>query len=126
VQLAGGMFAPSLQCSRGAMLDIGALTFLSYGVTIRASQRVEIGRRCQIASMVLIRDANDDITGPVRIGDDVWLAYGAIIEPGVTIGDGSVISAGSVVRHDIPPFSLAQGNPATWVPLQDRRTGGAE
>ena len=125
VQLAGGMFATSLHCDRGAMLDIGALTFLSYGVAIRATQRVEIGRRCQIASMVLIRDANEFETGPVRIGDDVWLAYGAIVEPGVTIGAGSVVSAGSVVRDDIPPFSLAQGNPATWVPLEERRTGGA-
>ncbi|MCC7053608.1 MAG: acyltransferase [Gemmatimonadaceae bacterium] len=125
VQLAAGMFATSLHCGPGATLDIGALTFLSYGVSIRAKHHVQVGRRCQIASMVLIRDENELSAGPVRIGDDVWLAYGVIVEPGVTIGEGSVVSAGSVVRDDVPPFSLAQGNPATWVPLRDRRTGDA-
>ncbi len=117
VQLAGGMFATKLTTLEGATLSIEANTLLSYGVTIRTARRIRIGKRCQIASMVVIRDQNEHTIAPVNIGDDVWLAYGAIIEPGVTIGAHSVIGAGAVVRSDVPPFSLAQGNPATWTTI---------
>ncbi|MDP4093040.1 MAG: DapH/DapD/GlmU-related protein [Bacillota bacterium] len=48
----------------------------------------------------------------VTIGNDVWIAARVIILPGVTIGDGAVIGAGSVVTRDIPPMAVAAGNPA--------------
>lgn len=48
---------------------------------------------------------------PIHIGNRVWLATGVIVCPGVTIGDGTVIAAGSVVTHDIPPHVLAGGVP---------------
>lgn len=51
----------------------------------------------------------------VQICDDVFVGAGAIICPGVTIGEGSVIGAGSVVTKDIPPHSLAYGNPCRVV-----------
>ena len=50
--------------------------------------------------------------GPVIIGNNVWIGDKATILPGVTIGDGAVIAANSVVTKDIPPFSVAAGNPA--------------
>lgn len=50
--------------------------------------------------------------GAVAIGSDVWLGHQALILSGVTIGDGAVVGAGSVVRHDIPPYAIAAGNPA--------------
>lgn len=49
---------------------------------------------------------------PVRIGNDVWIGDRVILLPGVSIGDGCIIGAGSVVTHSIPPFTVAAGNPA--------------
>ncbi len=49
---------------------------------------------------------------PVLIGNDVWIGGRVIILPGIKVGDGSVIGAGSVVTKDIPPFSIVGGNPA--------------
>ena len=48
---------------------------------------------------------------PVRIGNDCWFRANVVVCPGVTIGDGCVIGAGSVVTRDIPPLSFAAGNP---------------
>ena len=50
-------------------------------------------------------------TSPVKIGNDVWIGYGAIITKGVSIGDGCVIGANSVVTLDIPSYSVAVGAP---------------
>ena len=49
---------------------------------------------------------------PIRIGSDVWVGGGAIILPGVTIEDRTVVGAGTVVIHDVPPASVVVGNPA--------------
>jgi maltose O-acetyltransferase len=51
----------------------------------------------------------------VRIGDRVWIAYRAIILPGVTIGEGAVVGAGSVVTKDVEPYTIVAGNPARVV-----------
>jgi maltose O-acetyltransferase len=48
---------------------------------------------------------------PITIGDDVWIGAGTIVFPGVTIGDGASIGAGSLVTTDIPPHTLAYGQP---------------
>jgi len=50
--------------------------------------------------------------GPIVIGNDVWIGYRAIILSGVTIGDGAVVGAGSVVTKDVPPYTVVAGNPA--------------
>jgi acetyltransferase-like isoleucine patch superfamily enzyme len=50
--------------------------------------------------------------GDVRIGDHVWIGYRAIIMPGVTLGDGVVVAAGSVVTHDVAPYAIVAGVPA--------------
>ena len=53
-----------------------------------------------------------DKGGDVIIGNHVWIAYRAIILPGITIGDGAVVGASSVVTKDIPPYTIVAGNPA--------------
>lgn len=50
--------------------------------------------------------------GAVVVGNDVWLGHQTLVLSGVTIGDGAIIGAGSVVRHDIPPYAIVAGNPA--------------
>lgn len=49
---------------------------------------------------------------PITIGNDVWIGHGAFILPGVTIGDGAVVGAMSVVTRDVPPYAIVAGNPA--------------
>jgi acetyltransferase-like isoleucine patch superfamily enzyme len=113
-----GMLAAELRCHAGAHLSIGEQCTFNYGFSIEAHQSVRIGRRCMIASLVRISDGDSGKTAPVVIGDDVWLAHGAIIGPGVEIGAGSVVSAGSVVTTSVPPGHLALGNPARVLPLE--------
>jgi len=85
---------------------------------------LEIGDNCLIAGGVKICGVQHGMDSvevpmrqqaprelPIRIEEDVWVGMGSIIMPGVTIGKGSVIGAGSVVTGDIPPFSVAYGTP---------------
>lgn len=60
-----------------------------------------------------------DYAAPVVVENDVWICANSIILPGVTIGRGSVIGAGSIVNKDIPPFSIAVGSPAK--PIKKRK-----
>ena len=53
-----------------------------------------------------------DEGGDIVIGDRAWIAYGALILPGVTVGEGAVVGAGAVVAKDVPPFAIVAGNPA--------------
>lgn len=56
-----------------------------------------------------------DRGGDVVIGDRVWIAYRAIILPGVTIGEGAVIAAGAVVTKNVEPYTIVAGNPARYI-----------
>jgi acetyltransferase-like isoleucine patch superfamily enzyme len=114
----------------GASIVIGDDVGMS-GTVVCAALSVHIGRECLIGSRVLIVDndfhplrpegrrASDDpsaiAAAPVRIGDRVFIGAGSIVLKGVSIGEGSVIGAGSVVTQDVPPMSLAAGNPARVV-----------
>lgn len=107
----------------GRDLRVGANSQL--GVNCRIDRDVTIGRDHVMGPNVTIMTvghAFEDPSMPVReqgalprrpvvIGNDVWLATNVIIMPGVTIGDGSVVGANTVVTKDIPPYSVAVGNP---------------
>jgi acetyltransferase-like isoleucine patch superfamily enzyme len=126
--LLGGMIPTGLVCARGGALAIGAGTIFNYGVSVTVSRSVTIGDRCQLGSFVRIADRNGKKAGPIVIGADVWIAHGATIEPGVNIGAGSVISAGTTVTGDVPPDTLAIGSPMRCMSLSlrsDRNDGRA-
>ena len=60
---------------------------------------------------------------PIRIGDAAWIGFDAVILPGVTIGEGSVVGCRSVVAADVPPYTVAAGNPARVIrALKDRKS----
>lgn len=104
-------------------LEIGAGTYINYGTAIAAVQHVSIGANCSIGTHVIIMDSSFHRVEPERrneapepapvvLQSNVWLGARVIVLPGVTIGAGSVIGAGGVVTKDIPPRSVAVGNPA--------------
>jgi acetyltransferase-like isoleucine patch superfamily enzyme len=108
-----------------AVIEIGANTRI-HGSCIHAYKKISIGRNCLIAANCQIFDGNGhDLSFPdvenrihtigdareIVIEDNVWIGANCIILPGVRIGFGSVISAGSIVHKDIPPMCLAGGNP---------------
>ncbi len=111
-----GMIPQELICSPGGELRIGPGSMFNYGSSVGASGSVRIGARCMFGSYAHIHDLPGK---PIVIGDDVWVAHGAVVEPGCTIGDRSVIAAGAVVSGEVPPMTLAVGSPATLVPLKD-------
>ncbi len=116
------MVEQPLFCTYGYNVTVGDNFFLNVNGKLMDSGKITIGDNVFIAPNVCIiteehsmnleeRIAGLEYTRPVTIGDGVWICTGALILPGVTIGDGSVIGAGSVVTKDIPPRSLAVGNP---------------
>ena len=94
--------------------------FANENVTITCANHIKIGKNAHIAREAVIRDYDGHYietpdyrtSKPVIIGDNVWIGYRAMILKGVTIGDGAVIAANSVVTKDVPPFSIVAGNPA--------------
>ncbi len=106
----------------GAELSIGEGTYLNWGCTVVARQRVEIGQWCAIAWNVSIMDSDfhrldgaGPTTVPVRIGNFVWIGANVTILKGVTVGDGAVIAAGALVTEDVPAAALVAGVPARVV-----------
>ncbi len=60
----------------------------------------------------------NEVRGDTVIGNDVWIGMEAIILPGVTVGDGAIVAAKSVVPHDVPPYAIVAGNPAKTVKMR--------
>lgn len=56
-----------------------------------------------------------DLRGDLVVGNDVWIGYSALLLAGITVGDGAVVAAGSVVTSDVPPYAIVAGNPARVV-----------
>ena len=119
----GAVIRPPFYCDYGYNIRIGRDVFLNFNCVVLDVVAVTVGARTLIGPAVQIytadhpRDPTVRQTGvefgrPIQIGQDVWIGGGAIILPGVTIGDNAVIGAGSVVTRDVPEGSIARGNPA--------------
>jgi maltose O-acetyltransferase len=113
---------PPFFCDYGFNIALGSKVFFNFNCVVLDVMRVEIGSNVLFGPSVQIYTATHPISAaerrkglefakPVSIGCDVWVGGGAIICPGVTIGDRSVIGAGSVVTRSIPPDVFAAGNP---------------
>ena len=118
--------------------------YTAYGLEIRVGQRVFINQNCTLYDFAEVRIGDDVMIGPnvsllsaghpvapsqrraalvgkpIVIERNVWIAGGATIIGGVTVGENSVVAAGSVVTKDVPPNTLVGGNPARVIrPIGD-------
>jgi len=111
-------------CNPEANIKIGENTTIGYYTFIFASESITIGKNCMIAPYVYIVDSDhgikkntlmnsqSNISQPIKIGNDVWIAAKVTILKGVEIGDGAVVAANSVVNKNIPPYEIHGGIPA--------------
>lgn len=121
VQIRSTIVRCELLAYPGGRLEIGPRTYINFGCSITARASVRIGADCLLGPYTSIHDdafhdiedrARQPTPRPVVIGAGVWLGERVIVLPGVTIGDGAVVGAGAVVTRDVPPRSVAAGNPA--------------
>lgn len=103
-------------------VKIGKNVIVMNGCLMMAAGGITIGDETQIAANVQLISNNHDLEDrnvitckPINIGKRVWVGAGAIILPGVAIGDNSVVGAGSVVTKDVPADTIVAGNPAKFI-----------
>ena len=114
---------PPFYCDYGTHIEIGKNFFANYNCTIIDVGRVRIGDNVLFGPNVSIYTAGHPLHPATRntayeygidvsIGDNVWIGGNVVVCPGVSIGENSVVGAGSVVTRDVPPWSVVAGNPA--------------
>jgi maltose O-acetyltransferase len=122
----GSEIKPPLRCDYGSRIRVGARTFVNYGLVALDVASIEIGDDVQIGPNVQLltpthpidadtRRAKWEAAEPIVIETNVWLGGGVIVLPGVTIGENTVVGAGSIVTKDLAPNVVAAGNPARVV-----------
>jgi acetyltransferase-like isoleucine patch superfamily enzyme len=120
-----------IRCHEGEV-RIGAKTVMGEECTISAYQHVSIGEQCIVADRVMLIDFDHAVTEverpirvqgiykrDVRVGNNVWIGYGAQILRGVTVGDNSIIGASAVVSRDVPANAVVAGIPARIVRMRE-------
>jgi acetyltransferase-like isoleucine patch superfamily enzyme len=113
-------------------LRIGAKTVFGQECTISAFQHISIGRECIIADRVMLIDFDHGVVETerpirqqgiykrdVRIGNNVWIGYGACFLRGVTVGDNVVVGTYAVVNRDVPSNAVVAGVPARVLRMRD-------
>lgn len=111
-------------CGIGAYSHITAINGIFIGNNVRMGKGILITDNAHGASDRELLDKSPRerplvSKGKVVIEDNVWLGEKSSVMPGVTIGRGSIIAAGAVVTHDVPPYSVAAGNPARVIKRLD-------
>lgn len=126
LKLFGAKIAAGVRIQGGAevwqpwKLTIGENSWIDGGVKLYSVDEIVIGANAVVSEGAFICTASHDVrsetfelvTKPIKIGDMAWVAGRAIVLPGVTIGEGAVVAAGSVVTKDVEPWTVVGGNPA--------------
>jgi acetyltransferase-like isoleucine patch superfamily enzyme len=120
-----------IRCHEG-LVSIGAKTVLGQECTISSYQHVSVGRECVIADRVMLIDFDHgaaEVERPirlqgiykrdVRVGNNVWIGYGASILRGVTVGDNAIVGTSAVVTRDVPANAVVGGIPARVIRMRD-------
>jgi maltose O-acetyltransferase len=114
---------PPFHCDYGFNVSVGERFYANVGCVFLDCAPVHIGDRVLFGPAVHLYTATHPLDAdtrrrgleyarPISIGDDVWIGGGAIVLPGVTIGDRAVVGAGSVVSSDVSADTCVAGNPA--------------
>lgn len=117
---------PPFRCDYGEQITVGDDLFANFGCVFLDVCSVTFGDRCLLGPGVHVytathpldaaaRAAGVEYGEPVSAGDDVWIGGRAVVNPGVSIGDRSVVASGAVVTRDVPDDVVVQGNPAEVV-----------
>lgn len=125
----------AVRYSDSPVLDVGDGSSIGHNASFVVGKRISIGKDCLIGNDVIVFDAPGHPTWaplrrvgaaappeavkPVTISDNVWIGQRVIICPGVTVGEGAVVSAGSVVMLDVAPYTIVAGNPARRISYVD-------
>jgi maltose O-acetyltransferase len=119
----GAVIRPPFFCDYGSNIRVGKNLFANFDCVFLDCATIDIGDDVQIGPAVQLYTATHPLdpavrrsglegAKPIRIGDNVWLGGGAIVLPGVVVGDDAAVGAGSVVTRDVPPGATVVGNPA--------------
>jgi maltose O-acetyltransferase len=120
----------------GTYITVGAGSFINYGLTALDVAPITIGRDVQMGPNVQLltpthpldpQQRRDKVESakPIVIADNVWIGGGAIVLPGVTVGENSVVGGGAVVTRDVPPNTVVVGNPARVIRHLDESKAAA-
>ena len=111
---------PPIYTDCGKNITVGKNVFINMCCKFQDQGGITIGDGCLVGHNVTFATLNHDFNpenraslhpSPIKIGKNVWIGSDVTILPGVTVGDGAVIGAGSVVTKNVPPNSIAVGNP---------------
>ncbi|HEX9997723.1 MAG TPA: sugar O-acetyltransferase [Abditibacterium sp.] len=113
---------PPFRCDYGFNIFLGQNFYANFGVVMLDCAEIRIGDNVLLGPNVQLYAAHHplspedrlstrELASPITIGNNVWIGGNAIVLPGVSIGDNSVIGAGSVVTKDVPANAVAAGNP---------------
>lgn len=121
---------PPFQCDYGSNIYLGENVYFNFNCVVLDVCPVTIGDHTLIGPAVQIYTATHPMNAelrrqqefgkPITIGSDVWIGGGAVLCPGITIGDRTVIGAGSVVTKDLPADVFAAGNPCRVIRAIDQ------
>ena len=124
---------PPFHTDCGKNIAVGKNVFINSGCKFQDQGGIVIGDGALIGHNVVlatlnhslaVRDRQDLIPGPIRIGKNAWIGSNVTILPGVTVGDGAVVAAGAVVTKDVPAYTVAGGVPARVLrPLTEEEKG---